>query len=144
MASDIIHAEGVRVAVPSSALQARKALSLQADLCVPMKTINHRGVMRLGSHVICPLAKTALPGGKGPFTWSWCWVTFGERKWSFLASAEVLGHPTVRHWVLVVSLDSRNVSERVDSVLIVPFGSQGAEGPTTLRLEPWACQGHPG
>jgi len=48
----------------------------------------------------------------------------------------MLGNPPVRHWVLVVSLDSRNVSERVDTVLIVPFGSQGADGPTTLRFEP--------
>jgi mRNA-degrading endonuclease toxin of MazEF toxin-antitoxin module len=48
----------------------------------------------------------------------------------------MLGNPLVRHWVLVVSLDSRNASERVDSVLIVPFGSQGADGPTTLRFEP--------
>lgn len=48
----------------------------------------------------------------------------------------MLGTPPVRHWVLVVSLDSRNTSERVDSVLIVPFGSQGADGPTTLRFEP--------
>src|SRR6266700_2542681 len=48
----------------------------------------------------------------------------------------MLGNPPVRHWVLVVSLDSRNLSERVDSVLIVPFGSQGAEGPTTLLFEP--------
>ena len=48
----------------------------------------------------------------------------------------MLGSPPVRHWVLVVSLDSRNISERVDSVLIVPFGSQGTEGPTTLRFEP--------
>ena len=47
----------------------------------------------------------------------------------------MLGNPPVRHWVLVVSLDSRNLSERVDSVLIVPFGSQGADGPTTLRFE---------
>jgi mRNA-degrading endonuclease toxin of MazEF toxin-antitoxin module len=47
-----------------------------------------------------------------------------------------LGNPPVRHWVVVVSLDSRNLSERVDSVLIVPFGSQGADGPTTLRFEP--------
>jgi len=37
---------------------------------------------------------------------------------------------------LIVALDSRNLSERVDSVLIVPFGSQGADGPTTLRFEP--------
>src|SRR5216684_4497521 len=47
----------------------------------------------------------------------------------------MLGTPPVRHWVLVVSLDSRNMSERVDSVLIVPFGSQGADGPTTVRFE---------
>ena len=48
----------------------------------------------------------------------------------------MLGVPPVRHWVLVASLDSRNMSDRVDSVLIVPFGSQGAEGPTTLLFEP--------
>ena len=48
----------------------------------------------------------------------------------------MLGNPPGRHWVLVVSLDSRNASERVDSVPIVPFGSQGADGPTTLRFEP--------
>src|ERR1700686_2947888 len=48
----------------------------------------------------------------------------------------MLGNPAVRHWVLVVSLDSRNMSERVDSVLIVPFGSQGADGPTTVQFEP--------
>ncbi len=47
----------------------------------------------------------------------------------------MLGDPPVRHWVLVVSLDSRNLSERVDSLLIVPFGSQGMEGPTTVRFE---------
>jgi hypothetical protein len=48
----------------------------------------------------------------------------------------MLGNPPLRHWVLVVSLDSRNSSERVDSVLIVPFGSHGVDGPTTLRFEP--------
>jgi mRNA-degrading endonuclease toxin of MazEF toxin-antitoxin module len=48
----------------------------------------------------------------------------------------MIGNPAVRHWVVVVSLDSRNTSDRVDSVLIVPFGSEGADGPTTLRLEP--------
>ena len=47
----------------------------------------------------------------------------------------LLGEPPVRHWVLVVSLDARNLSDRVDSVLTVPFGSQGAEGPTTLRFD---------
>jgi mRNA-degrading endonuclease toxin of MazEF toxin-antitoxin module len=48
----------------------------------------------------------------------------------------MLGTPPLRHRVLVVSLDSRNMSERVDSVLIVPFGGQGADGPTSLRFEP--------
>jgi hypothetical protein len=48
----------------------------------------------------------------------------------------MLGSPPVRHWVLVVSLDSRNLSDRVDSVLVVPFGSQGGDGPTTIRFEP--------
>src|SRR5258708_14924036 len=48
----------------------------------------------------------------------------------------MLGHPATRHWVLIVSLDSRNMSERVDTVLIVPFGGQGMDGPTTLRFEP--------
>jgi mRNA-degrading endonuclease toxin of MazEF toxin-antitoxin module len=47
-----------------------------------------------------------------------------------------LGDPPQRHWVLIVSLDARNKSERINSVLIVPFGSAGYEGPTTLRLEP--------
>jgi mRNA-degrading endonuclease toxin of MazEF toxin-antitoxin module/Arc/MetJ-type ribon-helix-helix transcriptional regulator len=47
-----------------------------------------------------------------------------------------LGSPSTRHWVLIVSLDSRNQSESVDTVLVVPFGSRGAEGPTTLLLPP--------
>jgi mRNA-degrading endonuclease toxin of MazEF toxin-antitoxin module len=45
-----------------------------------------------------------------------------------------LGTPPTRHWVVIVSLDARNLSDRVDSVLIVPFGSTGMEGPTSLRL----------
>src|SRR5258706_11334964 len=47
-----------------------------------------------------------------------------------------LGDPPSRHWVVIVSLDARNASERINSVLIVPFGSSGYQGPTTLRLEP--------
>ncbi len=47
-----------------------------------------------------------------------------------------LGTPPVRHWVLIVSLDARNRSDRIDTVLIVPFSSTGAVGPTTLQLEP--------
>lgn len=46
-----------------------------------------------------------------------------------------LGNPPVRHWVLIVSLDSRNQSDRADTVLMVPFGSFGAEGPTTMLLQ---------
>jgi mRNA-degrading endonuclease toxin of MazEF toxin-antitoxin module len=42
----------------------------------------------------------------------------------------------VRHWVVIVSVDPRNRSDYIDSVLIVPFSSRGQEGPTTLRLEP--------
>lgn len=41
-----------------------------------------------------------------------------------------------RHAVVIVSLDQRNASERSGSVLAVPFGSYGAEGPTSRRLEP--------
>jgi mRNA-degrading endonuclease toxin of MazEF toxin-antitoxin module len=47
-----------------------------------------------------------------------------------------LGDPPQSHWVLVVSLDARNLSDRADSVLVVPFGSKGLEGPTVLKLEP--------
>ncbi|HME57564.1 MAG TPA: type II toxin-antitoxin system PemK/MazF family toxin [Terracidiphilus sp.] len=41
-----------------------------------------------------------------------------------------------KHAVVVVSLDQRNLSDRSSSVLVVPFGSYGAEGPTVLRLLP--------
>lgn len=41
-----------------------------------------------------------------------------------------------KHWVVIVSLDARNASERADSVLVVPFGSAGVESVTSLKLEP--------
>lgn len=41
-----------------------------------------------------------------------------------------------RHTVVIVSLDARNSSDRMSSVLAVPFGSYGAEGPTSKRMEP--------
>lgn len=41
-----------------------------------------------------------------------------------------------RHWVLVVSTDSRNMSERALTVLVVPFASRITETPTTLVLPP--------
>jgi mRNA-degrading endonuclease toxin of MazEF toxin-antitoxin module len=45
-----------------------------------------------------------------------------------------LGNPPIRHWVLVVSLDQRNLSDRKDSVLVVPLSSSGPEGATVLQL----------
>jgi mRNA-degrading endonuclease toxin of MazEF toxin-antitoxin module len=41
-----------------------------------------------------------------------------------------------KHAVVIVSLDGRNLSERASSVLAVPFGSYGLEGPTVMRMEP--------
>jgi hypothetical protein len=39
-----------------------------------------------------------------------------------------------RHWGVVVSLDNRNLGNNTSSILIVPFGSYGEEGPTTISL----------
>ena len=41
-----------------------------------------------------------------------------------------------RHWVVIVSLDARNLSDRAQSVFIVPFSSTLAGAPTTLILQP--------
>ncbi len=41
-----------------------------------------------------------------------------------------------RHWVVVVSLDNRNLSNGTSSILIVPFASYGEDGPTTILLPP--------
>jgi len=41
-----------------------------------------------------------------------------------------------KHAVVVVSLDGRNLSDRASSILVVPFGSYGMEGPTVLRMMP--------
>jgi mRNA-degrading endonuclease toxin of MazEF toxin-antitoxin module len=41
-----------------------------------------------------------------------------------------------RHWVLVVSIDQRNLSPNALTVLIVPFASRIAETPTTIVLPP--------
>jgi mRNA-degrading endonuclease toxin of MazEF toxin-antitoxin module len=38
--------------------------------------------------------------------------------------------------VLVVSLDQRNLSERTESVLVVPLSSSGPEGATVMQLPP--------
>jgi mRNA-degrading endonuclease toxin of MazEF toxin-antitoxin module len=45
-----------------------------------------------------------------------------------------LGNPPVLHWVLIVSLDQRNLSPRTESVLIVPLSSTGPEGATVIQL----------
>lgn len=47
-----------------------------------------------------------------------------------------IGEPPTRHWVLIVSVDVRNLSRHVDSILTVPFSSSGCEGPTVLKLGP--------
>lgn len=47
-----------------------------------------------------------------------------------------LGNPPIRHWVLVVSLDQRNLNARTDSVLVVPLSSSGPEGATVVQLPP--------
>jgi mRNA-degrading endonuclease toxin of MazEF toxin-antitoxin module len=38
--------------------------------------------------------------------------------------------------VLIVSLDARNLSERRESVLVVPLSSSGPEGATVIKLAP--------
>lgn len=47
-----------------------------------------------------------------------------------------LGDAPKKHWVVIVSLDSRNQSDRATSVLVVPFGSYGRPGPTVAELPP--------
>lgn len=41
-----------------------------------------------------------------------------------------------KHAVVVISLDARNLSDRSESILAVPFGSYGQPGPTVVRMEP--------
>jgi mRNA-degrading endonuclease toxin of MazEF toxin-antitoxin module len=38
--------------------------------------------------------------------------------------------------VLIVSLDGRNLSDRIDTVLMVPLSSSGPEGATVVPLPP--------
>ncbi len=47
-----------------------------------------------------------------------------------------LGKNRRRHWVLIVSLDRRNQSDRAETVLIIPFASRIVEAPITLVLQP--------
>jgi mRNA-degrading endonuclease toxin of MazEF toxin-antitoxin module len=48
----------------------------------------------------------------------------------------VLPGDVKRHWVVVISVDARNLSDRTESVLVVPFGSSGAPSPTVLEMPP--------
>jgi mRNA-degrading endonuclease toxin of MazEF toxin-antitoxin module len=41
-----------------------------------------------------------------------------------------------KHTGVIISLDSRNRSEKISSILFVPFGSYGGSGPTVIRMEP--------
>jgi mRNA-degrading endonuclease toxin of MazEF toxin-antitoxin module len=41
-----------------------------------------------------------------------------------------------RHWILIVSLNSRNLSAHALTVLAIPFASRLLETPTTLLLPP--------
>jgi mRNA-degrading endonuclease toxin of MazEF toxin-antitoxin module len=41
-----------------------------------------------------------------------------------------------RHWILIVSLDARNLSPYALTVLAIPFASRLIESPTTLILPP--------
>lgn len=47
-----------------------------------------------------------------------------------------LGEARQRHWVLIVSIDPRNLSDRAETVLTVPFASRITEAPTTIVLQP--------
>jgi mRNA-degrading endonuclease toxin of MazEF toxin-antitoxin module len=44
-----------------------------------------------------------------------------------------LGDPK-RHWVVILSVDSRNLSDRAATVLGVPFTSMATAGPTVLEF----------
>lgn len=46
-----------------------------------------------------------------------------------------IGEARQRHWVLVVSLDSRNLSDYSETILVVPFTSRLAQAPTTIIFE---------
>lgn len=60
------------------------------------------------------------------------------KKFNFPRRGEIWNANTggKKHTVLIVSLDQRNASDRVNSVLAIPFGSYGNDGPTSKRMEP--------
>jgi len=47
-----------------------------------------------------------------------------------------LGPDRRRHWVLIVSLNPRNLSDRAETVLMVPFSSRITDAPSTMVLQP--------
>ena len=44
--------------------------------------------------------------------------------------------PVASATLSIISLDQRNASDRAHSVLAIPFGSAGYEGPTVMQMEP--------
>lgn len=46
-----------------------------------------------------------------------------------------LGDPPRRHWAVIVSVDARNRSRFMDTVLVVPFGSKAVSMPTAIPFE---------
>ena len=46
-----------------------------------------------------------------------------------------LGGTRQRHWILIVSLNHRNLSDRAFTVLTVPFASRITDSPTSLVLQ---------
>jgi hypothetical protein len=62
-----------------------------------MKTSNRTCAGEAGSHMTCPWAKTAFAGGKARFTYSWCWVTFGEQ--SMVISRERRSYRDLGKWL---------------------------------------------
>jgi hypothetical protein len=75
----IIHAEGVRFDVPSSAPQARKTLSLLLDTRFPGGRRAGPVFLKSWMSISCPLAKTALFRPQAVPVYKWCWASFREQ-----------------------------------------------------------------
>jgi hypothetical protein len=76
MANNIIHADGVRFAVSSSAPPARNLLSSRHAL---VQAISQPGVAAPARFACVCQRQTALSGGKSAPALAWCWVTFAEQ-----------------------------------------------------------------
>ena len=109
-ASDIIHAEGVRFAVPSSAPQARKVLSLRKDIRAPMKTAIGPCAGEAGPHVSCRWQKRRYPAAKRRSPGRGAGSLLVSKVWSFLARAEVSNDLCpIQCWTVRTSKPNRNI-----------------------------------